>query len=109
VPRREQHACYLPGPPAPREGSVRGAISCEASQLSRRPCEARSRSRVAAREHESRRSLAGWTDQRLAWPEKDGEMGGNAFPFSVMVEILDRSVLMRLRHLSLGAYTSKAS
>ena len=31
VPRREQHACYLPGPPAPREGSVRGAVSCEAS------------------------------------------------------------------------------
>lgn len=37
VPRREQRAGYLPGSPAPREGSVRGAVSCEASQLDLTP------------------------------------------------------------------------
>jgi hypothetical protein len=31
VPGREQRAGYLPRPPAPGEGSVRGAVSCEAS------------------------------------------------------------------------------
>jgi hypothetical protein len=39
---------------------------------------------VAAREHKNRRSQSGWTNHQLAWPEKDGEMGGNAWSFSVV-------------------------
>ena len=69
MPGREQSAGYLPGPPpAPREGSVRGAVSCEASHADRvrgsRRGSAGKRRSLAGRRDGPIMSWAGWTGAR---------------------------------------------
>jgi hypothetical protein len=88
VPGREQSAGYLPGPPAPREGSVRGAVSCEASRdsRSRRPCEEGSRRGSAG----NRRSQAGRRDGPImSWAgwKRGAEMGGNGCAFQLFLQL----------------------
>jgi hypothetical protein len=111
VPRREQHACYVLSAraacTAPRQGSVRFGepfrVRRPNSHADRVMCEAHSR--AAAPEHENRRSQA--DGPMMSWPgrKKDGEMGGNACPCSVVVwwkQIVQFCVLRRLPTFIIG-------